>query len=138
MASLGAQQKLTTRCITSGAKETGATAPPLAAAQVMGEGGAPGDHGAPVLSHVEEARGAVQGAALVEAAQDQPRRLSGVTGRAAVIVAHGVHGAVAKADVEGREVRAGAEPAEGETVKESRAARAQPRAAPRDAETVSR
>ena len=66
MASLGAQQRLTTRCITSGAKETGATAPPLAAAQVMGEGGAPGDHGAPVLSPVDmEDTVNVKGSALV-------------------------------------------------------------------------
>ena len=65
MARHGVQPKSTTRGITSVARGTGATALPLAVAVVEG-GGAPGDHGAPALSPVEEARGAVQGAALVE------------------------------------------------------------------------
>ena len=56
------------------AKGTGATALPLAVAQVMEAGGAPGNHGAPVLPPVEEARGAVQGAALVVAVQDRPQK----------------------------------------------------------------
>ena len=121
------------------AKETGATAHLLAAALAMEGGGAPGDHGAPALPPVEGVRGAVQGAAQVEVAQDRPRRLSDVTRRAAVIVVPGAHGAGARADVEGWEARAGAGHAERETAKERRAAPAQPKAAPpRDAETESR
>ena len=138
MARHGARPKLTTRRTTSGARVTGATALPLAVALAMEGGGAPGDHGAPALPPVEEARGAVQGDALVEAVQDRQRRLSSVTRRAAVIVAPGAHGAGARGDVEGWEVRAGADPADRETVREKRAAPAQPRAAPpRVAETVS-
>ena len=96
----------------------------------MKAGGAPGNHGAPALPPVEEASGTVQGAALVETAQDRPLRLSGVTLRAAVIVIPGVHGAGARGDVEGWEVRAGAGRADREPVKERRAAPAQPKAAP--------
>ena len=104
----------------------------------MEGGGAPGNPGAPALPPVEGARGAVQGAALVETAQDRPQRLSGVTQRAAVIVVPGVHGAGARGDVEGWEVRAGAGRVDRETVKESRADPAQPKAAPpRLAETAS-
>ena len=96
----------------------------------MEGGGAPGNPGAPALPPVEGARGAVQGAALVETAQDRTLRLSGVTQRAAVIVVPGAYGAGAKGDVEGWEVRAGADPADRETVKERKPDPAQPRAAP--------
>ena len=91
----------------------------------MEGGGAPGNPGAPALPPVEGARGAVQGAALVETAQDLPQRLLGVTQRAAVIVVPGVHGAGARGDVEGWEVREGAGHADRGTVKEKRAAPAQ-------------
>lgn len=131
MARHGAQPRSTTRGITSVARGTGATALPLAVALAMVEGGgAPGHHGALALLPVEEARGAVQGAALVEAVQDQPQKLSSVTCRAAVIVVPGAYGAGAKGDVEGWEVRAGADRADRETVKERKPDPAQPRAAP--------
>ena len=131
MARHGVQPKSTTRGITSVARGTGATALPLAVALAVVEGGgAPGDHGAPALPPVEEGRGAVQGAALVEAVQDRPQKLSSVTRRAAVIVVPGAHGAGAKADVEGWDFRAGADPAGRETVKETKPDPAQPRAAP--------
>ena len=56
-----------------------------------------------------------------------------------MIVVPGARGAGAKADVEGWEVRAGADPADRETVKERKPDPAQPRAAPpRLAETASR
>ena len=121
------------------ARGTGATALPLAVALAVVEGGgAPGDHGALALPPVEEVGGAVQGAALVVTVQDRPQKLSFVTRRAAVIVVPGAHGAVAKADAEGWEVRAGAGRVDRETVKESRADPAQPKAAPpRLAETAS-
>ena len=131
MARHGVQPKSTTRGITSVARGTGATALPLAVAPaVVVGGGAPGDHGALALPPVEEVGGAVQGAALVEAVQDRPQKLSSVTRRAAVIVVPGAHGAGAKADAEGWEVRAGADRADRETVKERKPDPAQPRAAP--------
>ena len=129
MARHGVQPNSTTRGITSVARGTGATALPLAVAVVEG-GGAPGDHGVPALPPVEEVRGGVQGAALVEAVQGRPQKLSSVTRRAAVIVVPGAHGAGAKADVEGWDFRAGADPAGRETVKERKPDPAQPRAAP--------
>ena len=130
MASLGARPRLTTSGTTSGARGTGATALPMAAALVMEGGGAPGDHGAPALPLVEEERGGVQGAALVEAAQDQLQRLSGVTPRPAVIVVPGAHGASARGDVEGWDSRAGADRADRVAVIQRRPDPAQPRAAP--------
>ena len=131
MARHGAQPRSTTRGITSVARGTGATALPLAVAPaVVVGGGAPGDHGALALPPVEEVGGAVQGAALVEAVQDRPQKLSSVTRRAAVIVVPGAHGAGAKGDVEGWEVRAGADRADRETVTGRKPEPAQPRAAP--------
>ena len=138
MARRGARPRLTTSGTTSGAKGTGATALPMAAALAMEGGGAPGNHGAPALPPVEEERGGVQGAALVEAARDLLRRQSGVIPRAAVIVVPGAHGASARGDVEGWDSRAGADRADREAVIQRRPDPAQPRAAPpRYAETGS-
>ena len=139
MARHGVQPKSTTRGITSVARGTGATALPLAVALAVVEGGgAPGDHGALALPPVEEVGGAVQGAALVEAVQDRPQKLSSVTRRAAVIVVPGAHGASARGDVEGWGSRAGADRADREAVIQRRPDPAQPRAAPpRHAETGS-
>ena len=87
---------------------------------------------------MEEERGGVQGAALVEAARDRLRRLSSATPRAAVIVVPGAHGASARGDVEGWDSRAGADRADREAVIQRRPDPAQPRAAPpRHAETGS-